>query len=162
RYPMLVGRSESIRDEPRYRYVPGWAVRDWSRTLDKVMSKNLTLPELAKTHFATLQRLIGEMHRAGIPILAGTDSGAVIAAAGCTVHDELVALVEAGLRPIDALRSATIVPARFVHEDRLGGSVTAGKRADVVLVDADPLQEISNSRRIAAVIRGGRLYDRKS
>jgi hypothetical protein len=160
RRPMLIGRSDLIKDEPRYRYVPAWQLRDWNRTLDKVMSKNLTLPELRTTHFAMLQRLIGEMYRAGVPILAGTDSGATTAVAGFALHDELGELVQAGLRPIDVLRSATILPARFTHQGRTAGSVGRGKRADLVLLQADPLKDIGNTRRIAAVVRDGRYFDR--
>jgi imidazolonepropionase-like amidohydrolase len=162
RRPMLIGRSDLIRDEPRYRYIPPWMWRDWSRTLDNVMRKNLTLPELRATHFAMLQRLIGKMRRAGIPLLAGTDSGAATAVAGFALHDELVELVQAGLTPIDALRSATILPARFSHQERVAGSVTIGKRADLVLLDADPLADIHNSRHIVSVVRAGRLFDRKA
>jgi imidazolonepropionase-like amidohydrolase len=160
RRPILIARSSLIKDEPRYRYIPPWEWREWSRNLDNVMSKNLTLPELRTTHFAMLQRLIGEMNRAGIPILAGTDSGATTAVAGFALHDELAELVEAGLKPVDALRSATILPAQFAHQERRAGSITVGKRADLVLLDGDPLADIHNSRRIAAVIRAGHLFDR--
>ncbi|HEX6740168.1 MAG TPA: amidohydrolase family protein, partial [Sphingomicrobium sp.] len=142
-----------------YRYIPAWEWREWRTNLDKVMSKNLTLPELRTTHFAMLQRLIGEMHRERIPILAGTDSGATAAVAGFALHDELGDLVEAGLSPIEALRSATILPAQFAHQDRFTGSITTGKQADLVLLDADPLADIHNMSRIAAVVRAGRVYD---
>jgi cytosine/adenosine deaminase-related metal-dependent hydrolase len=160
RIPILIGRSAAWAGQERYRYVPQWAFRDWARSIDQQMGPNLTIPELRQSHFATLQRLTREMYHAGIPILAGTDSGAVGGVAGFSLHDELGELVEAGLRPIDALRSATIVPARFAHEERVSGSIGVGKRADLVLLNADPLANINNSRRIAAVIRAGHLYDR--
>lgn len=95
-------------------------------------------------------------HRAGIPVLVGSDT--IIA--GPKFHDEMGLLTDAGLTPAEVLRAATLDAARFAGLDRDYGSVTVGKHADLLLLDADPLADIDNSRRIAAVILGGHLYDR--
>jgi imidazolonepropionase-like amidohydrolase len=100
---------------------------------------------------ATFQAL----HAAGVPIVAGTD-GAV---PGHSVLRALELSVQAGLTPMDALRTATVVPARAMRLDREVGTIEPGKRADLVVLDANPLADISNVRRIRWVVAQGRLYE---
>ena len=101
-------------------------------------------------------RLTGQMHEAGVPIGAGTDTPLGYALPGYSLHTELEHLVEAGLSPIEALRSATIRPAEFLRlEDRMG-TIDAGKVADLVLLDANPLDAIANTRSVNAVVTAGR------
>jgi imidazolonepropionase-like amidohydrolase len=95
-----------------------------------------------------------------VPLLAGTDSPIVRNIPGFSLHDELRCLVDAGLKPIEALAAATINPARFLGMEKECGTVERGKRADLVLLSADPLRDISNTTRIEAVVADGRLYDR--
>ena len=101
-------------------------------------------------------RLTGAAYRAGVPVLVGTDT----AIGGFRYHDELAHLVRAGLTPAEVLRAATLDAARYAGLEATSGSVAVGKRADLVLLDADPLADIGNSRRIRAVWLNGRLYDR--
>jgi imidazolonepropionase-like amidohydrolase len=108
-------------------------------------------------------RLIRALVNAGIPVLAGTDAAFVPGLApGLALHQELAALVEVGLTPWQALAAATSVPAAWlgVGEDR--GTVEVGKRANLVLLDADPLADISNTRAINAVVFNGELLDRQA
>jgi imidazolonepropionase-like amidohydrolase len=98
-----------------------------------------------------------DMANAGVGILAGCDA----MLAGFCVHDELVAMVRGGMTPVGALQTATMNPARYFGLQQTHGSVAAGKAADLVLLDANPLDEIANVRRIRAVVRSGRLLDRK-
>ncbi len=79
---------------------------------------------------------------------------------GFALHKELELLVESELTPADALRAATIGPAEFVGLSENSGSITVGKRADLVLLDDNPLLQISNTRRIRAVVLDGRLFHR--
>jgi hypothetical protein len=97
--------------------------------------------------------VIRDMLPRGNVFLAGCD-GAV---PGFCLHDEMQLLIEAGLSPLQALQAATINPARFLHRDERQGTIEVGKRADIVLLDADPLVNISNTQRIAAVVARGRL-----
>jgi imidazolonepropionase-like amidohydrolase len=84
-----------------------------------------------------------------------------LAASGVSLHDALQALVDAGLTPLDAIRAATLAPSRvFPHVQ--GGEIVAGKRANLVLLDDNPITHIRNVRRIGAVVLSGRLYDRVS
>lgn len=94
--------------------------------------------------------------RAGVHLLAGTDIGDPFVVPGFALHDELRLFVEAGVTPLQALRSATIEPARALGVAETLGSIAPGKAADVVLLTADPLADIRNTRRISAVVLGGR------
>jgi imidazolonepropionase-like amidohydrolase len=111
--------------------------------------------------FARRKQIVLAMHRAGIGVLAGSDAPNPLSAPGLGLHDELAHLVDAGLTPLEALQAATRNAARFLGHEQLRGSVEAGKVADLVLLDADPLADIRNSRRIAAVILGGRVLLRE-
>ncbi|HEX7019916.1 MAG TPA: amidohydrolase family protein [Gemmatimonadaceae bacterium] len=110
--------------------------------------------------FARGLAVIGLMSRNGVSILAGTDVGNPWLSYGFSLQDELAHMVEAGLSPLEALRTATLNPARFLEATDSLGSVSPAHVADLVLLDADPLVDIRNTRRIRAVMRAGRLYDR--
>ena len=118
------------------------------------------LDDAALTFFRTMGRtsmtVIRDMHALGISFLAGCD-GTV---PGFCLHDELQALTDAGLSALQALQTATINPARFLGREKTAGTIDSGKRADLVLLDGDPLADIRNTRRIAAVIVGGRVLQR--
>ena len=100
---------------------------------------------------------------AGVPILAGTHAASItpFIFPGASLHDELAALVNAGLTPLEALQSATIAPARFANQEAHLGSVAAGKLADLVVLDASPLDDIRNTQRVQAVVVHGRLLERR-
>ena len=101
------------------------------------------------------------MRTAGVQFLAGTDvSQWNHMVAGASLHDELARMVEAGLTPLEALLTATINPATYLRIEDRAGTISVGKRADMVVLDADPTERIQNSRRISAVVLGGRLIDR--
>jgi len=102
-------------------------------------------------------RVTSDMAKAGVGILAGCD--AMIA--GFCVHDELVAMVRGGMTPLGALQTATINPARYFGLQQTVGNVALGQRADLVLLDANPLTDITNVRRIRAVVVAGRFLDRQ-
>lgn len=98
------------------------------------------------------------MHQRGVPIGAGTDTPIYLAIPGYSLHAELEQLVASGLSPLEALRAATIRPAEFFGIQDDIGTVDPGKRADLVLLDADPLSDISNTRRIRGVISKGKFF----
>ncbi len=103
---------------------------------------------------------VAALHRAGVPLLTGSDLGFLNTYPGFSLHDELALFVQAGVSPIDALRASTIGPAKFFGSEQEWGSVEAGKVADLVILDGNPLQDISHVRDISAVIVRGRLFDR--
>jgi imidazolonepropionase-like amidohydrolase len=99
-------------------------------------------------------RMLGALHAAGVPLLAGTDEGVP----GFSVAREIELYVAAGMTPMDALRAATAVSAKAMGLERETGTVEPGKRADLLILDANPLDAISNIRRMAFVMKGGALY----
>lgn len=108
-------------------------------------------------------RMVGMAHRAGVGILAGTDaSDEPYVFAGSSLHDELGLLVDAGLSPLAALQAATLEPARYLEAADSQGTVERGRVADLVLLDADPLDDIRNTRSIHGVVLKGRYLDREA
>ena len=99
--------------------------------------------------------IIGALHRAGVPIVAGTDQ----TVPGYSLYRELELYVDAGFTPMEALQAATIVPARAMKVDSDSGSIEAGKRADLDILDANPLENIHNIRSVHSVVANGVLYD---
>lgn len=135
--------------------VPGEANAIWRQATEDW--RNRENPPVPDSTFADWSlQLTGRMHAAGVPIGAGTDTPIGFAMPGYSLHTELERLVEAGLSPIEAIRSATIRPAEFLRLQDQMGTIEAGKRADLVLLDANPLDSISNTRRINAVVSAGR------
>jgi imidazolonepropionase-like amidohydrolase len=106
------------------------------------------------------RELVRAFVAADIPVLAGTDAPVPGVAPGFSMHDELAALTRAGMSNRQALEAATRRPCEWLRMLAECGTVEAGKRADLVLLDADPLADIGNSRRISAVILGGRYLSR--
>jgi imidazolonepropionase-like amidohydrolase len=113
----------------------------------------------AAQHQLALQNL-ARVHAAGIPVVMGTDAGNPLTLHGASVFMELEAMEAAGLSPMDVLVAATRVGARAMGLDSVG-TVTPGAVADLVVLDADPLAEVRNVRRIALVVRGGEVYTRR-
>ena len=95
------------------------------------------------------------LHAAGVTIVAGTDQ----AVPGHSLHREMEIYVEAGFTPMEAIQAATIVPARAMKRDGDVGTIQPGKRADLIVVDGDPLSDIRNLRRVVTVVQAGRAYD---
>ena len=116
-----------------------------------------SVPTLAGSH-EKLATLVLEMQRAGVAILAGSDGGKP----GESLHQELELLVAAGLTPAQALRSATLEPAKYLNAAGSIGTVEEGKAADLVILDADPLADIRNTRKIAGVVLAGKYFNRRS
>ena len=100
-----------------------------------------------------------DLKDAGVKLLAGTDMPQAFVYPGFSLHEELELLVRSGLTPLEALRTATYNPADFLGALDSLGTVAEGKMADLVLLDANPLTDIRNTRRISVVIANGRVYD---
>jgi imidazolonepropionase-like amidohydrolase len=120
-----------------------------------------TLPTRGRS-FKRILKLWARCKKAGVGILAGTDTLNPYCFPGFSLHDELGFLVQAGLTPMEALQAATVNPARFLGKEKEMGTVEVGKIADLVLLDANPLVEIRNTTKIAAVVFEGKLFSRTS
>jgi imidazolonepropionase-like amidohydrolase len=106
-------------------------------------------------------RQVAAMHRAGVRILTGTDAPLRNSPPGFGLHEEFALLARGGMTPFEILRAATLEPARYLGMLDSAGTIAAGKLADLVLLDANPLLDIANTRRIAAVVANGRVYKGK-
>jgi imidazolonepropionase-like amidohydrolase len=116
--------------------------------------------EIRRRRFQKFLDIVAAMQRADVPILAGTDVGNPWLVAGFSLHDELALFVHAGVTPLAALQAATINAARYLGALDSLGTIAEGKIADLVLLDANPLDDIRNTRRIRAVIVDGRFLTR--
>ncbi|HTE01970.1 MAG TPA: amidohydrolase family protein [Mucilaginibacter sp.] len=151
---------DGIRDLPSLKYVPPLLQSKW-------LTANNYNKGTTPDHVAYLDkiadfniRLVKAFKEAGVPMVAGTDAGTSGVVWGFSLHDEIELLVKAGLTPEEALASATRLPAMWLGiEDKIG-TVEVGKYADLVLLDANPLDNISNTRKISGVFVNGRWLDK--
>jgi len=144
--------------EPRMRYVTPELRKHWD---DQIAKWPRLVPSGYRRGLADMYtRVARAAHSAGVSMLAGSDLGNTLVFAGSGLHDELELLVGAGLSPLEALQSATSGPARFLGIADSIGTIATGKTGDLVVLDADPLADIRNTRRIFAVVRNGALLDR--
>lgn len=141
--------------DPRLRFVPADGRKLWAAADERIKRRDSSV---TRDLFATELRLVAELSRGGARILAGTDLGNPHVFAGSSLHDEMALMVKAGMSPQAALASATINAVKYLGLQRQLGTIETGKLADLVLLDADPLADIANTRRIAAVISNGRYF----
>lgn len=150
----------AYRDDPRLVYIIGFQQQGWFEDMDRTVDRMGHIHEDLARFFQLGLRTTAMAHAAGVPVMAGTDANDTMVFPGFSLHDELRHLVTAGLSPMDALRAATSVPARYLgRSDELGG-VGTGMLADLVILDANPLEDIGNTARIAGVFLGGTFHDR--
>lgn len=151
-----------LANDPRLKYVPLKLRQLWEQgrkeQLDHRTAADFALRAESIRRFL---EIVGTMNTVGVPIMAGTDAAAPNVFPGSALHEDLAYLVEAGLTPMQALQSATKRPAEFLHRAAEQGTIKAGQRADLVLLDASPLEDIHNTRKIRAVILDGQLLDRR-
>jgi imidazolonepropionase-like amidohydrolase len=152
-------RGLDIGADPRNKYLPASAIDSMEFARQDLYLADR--PPATDAEWAAMfdhrLRTVAEMHEHGVPIMTGTDTGTVAVYPGFSVHDELALLVEAGLPPMAALHAATAEPARFLGADT--GRVAAGRAADLVVLDADPLHDIANTTRVSGVVVRGRYID---
>jgi imidazolonepropionase-like amidohydrolase len=153
-------RIEDLSGDPRLASIPPSMRKRWMDTFHDLVAP-IGEPAERRLRADRTTEIVGAMHRAGVRILAGTDSPPQpFLFPGFALHDELALFVRAGLTPREALRTATVDAAEFLGLSRSMGTVAAGRRADLVLLRANPLEDIRNTRTIEAVVLGGRYLDR--
>ncbi|GAB3435898.1 amidohydrolase family protein [Actinophytocola sediminis] len=159
----VTDRPEQVNIDPdRLRYLPPGTLENWRTQLAATFTAGRT-PEDVAQHRVVLEhrlRMLGDLHAAGVPVLAGTDAAGIpFGYPGFGLHDELALLVRAGLSPMAALQAATREPAKFVGQADALGTIRPGHLADLVVLDANPLTDIHNTLRIHSVLAGGRYLD---
>ena len=148
--------------DPRKRYFFPAVWASWDTKAGMRRTPAAANLEILKRSVKQSTDLMLAAHKAGVPILAGTDCGVSnnYVLPGWSMHEELEALVKAGLTPAEALRTATVNPARWRGEAATEGSIEKGKRADLVLLRSNPLNHIGSTREIEAVFLGGEHFPR--
>jgi hypothetical protein len=148
--------------DDRLKYIPASDQQWWSPT--KNFFARYRTPEYISFRKRLWQMeldLVGNMHRAGVPFMAGTDLSGAYVFPGFSLHHEVELLVAAGFTPMEALQTATRNPAIFLGESASQGTIEKGKLANLVLLDANPLEDIRNTERINAVVLNGRVLPRE-
>lgn len=150
----------SITNDTRLKYMPRMITASWDPYADLRFVKSRTPDDVAlgKRVYQKERQIVGAMQRAGVDILAGTDTLNPYCFPGFSLHDELALLVQAGLTPMQALQAATRNAARFMGREAELGTIEPGKLADMVLLDRNPLKDIGNTRIISALVFNGRLF----
>ena len=154
---ILLPDVPEVRDHPDQVLVPQRLREFWPVYLQRTGCPQGGSLEQRRREFAKYQELTGRLFRAGVPLLVGTDSPEPQVTPGFALHQELELLVESGLTPAAALRAATLHNATVLRQQQRLGSIAPGKLADLVVLAANPLDDIRHTRRIDWVIRGGKL-----
>lgn len=160
RWADAFAEDAAVRGDALLRYLHPLMKWQWLEDIDATLANDPS-PEARATYREFYRKgleLTGAAHRSGVRILVGTD----YIIAGADVHRELEQLVLAGLTTAQALRAATLSPAEYFGLEAHYGAVTAGKVADLLLLSANPLTDIRNTRRIESVVFNGNLYDRNA
>jgi imidazolonepropionase-like amidohydrolase len=146
-----------LHDDPLTKYAPQVWRRAWPVFTEDIIKNLDTDPLAVRKQFVQMELdMTLAMFRAGVPFMAGTDTAAgVHVFPGFSLHQELALFVKAGLTPLQALQTATVNPAKFLGRDDMG-TVDKDKVADLVLLSANPLDNIDNTRKIEAVVLNGR------
>src|SRR5665811_810153 len=158
----LIDQTDFAHDT-RAPYAPAyWKDVTWRRFTQQIIHEFNTDDLASRKRFVDKElEVVNAMHRAGIPFLAGTDTPpGVYVFPGFRLHEELQRFVAAGFTPMEALQTATLNPAKFLGMDDRLGTIEKGKLADMVLLDANPMDDIGNTQKIAAVIVNGRYLSR--
>ncbi|WP_152365416.1 amidohydrolase family protein [Microlunatus speluncae] len=159
----VIDHPESVRlDDQRMDYLVPGTPESWAFLTQQIYcGGGRTVEETARhRELLTWRRAtVGAMAEAGVRLLAGTDSVGPGLFPGASLHVELEQLVASGLSPLHALQCATVEPARFLGREQWAGTVQPGRVADLVILDADPLADISNTRRIHSVVVDGHYLD---
>jgi imidazolonepropionase-like amidohydrolase len=149
--------EESIRAQPDFRFYPAKTRAMWLQNNQRINSRNIS-PERKAKYIDLRNRIVKAIHDAGGKIMAGSDTPEFLFLYGYSLHREIKALRDAGLSNYAALEAATVNPALFFRTMKKTGTVQKGRRADLVLLEANPLDDISNTEKRAGVMLGGRWF----
>lgn len=155
--------KDKLRHQPGVQFVPTEVLNSWETMADRQM-RSFSRLDMLKLRRAEAARgdIVRSLAQHGAKIVAGTDTPAPFVVPGVSLHEELAKLVAAGLTPYEALRSATYNAAELMGQSDEFGTITVGKRADLLLLDANPLNQISNSTKISGIVLKGHWFSRAS
>lgn len=150
--------DSSLTTDKRARFFPQAFRQFWAAKAGDARRRTPQFVAQWDRYYSAVRVMIPNVRRAGVGLLAGSDAGASeYSVPGFSLHDELLELVDAGLTPMEALQTATLNPARYLGMTDALGTVELGKIADLVLLEANPLEDIRNTQKIAAVVVNGSM-----
>ncbi len=161
--PLSLVDDGTFFNDARMKYITAKELEDWKpennfflkyRTPEFIVQK--------KRLYQKELELTGAMHKAGVPFMTGTDVPGAYTYPGFSLHDELALFVQTGFTPMEALQAATINPAKFLGLEKSLGTIEKGKFADLILLDANPLEDIANTKKISAVVANGKYLPKES
>lgn len=150
------GGDEMIAAHPEVRYMPAAMVDNWRGNVDQGLASRAEAPRAAEPIIQLRRRIMRALYEAGVPVLLGTDSPQVFSVPGFSIHHEMRVMVESGFTPYEVLYTGTRAVAQFYGQDDDHGSVAAGQRADLVLLNADPTVDVAAFADRAGVMVNGR------
>lgn len=151
--------GDQLTSKPEFKYWVPNQVDGWRNAKNNFLANSPIPREQRLAHIALRRRIIKSLYDAGVPFLLGSDAPQSWNVPGFSAHRELQSLVAAGLTPYQAIRTGTVDVARFLKEEGRSGVVRAGARADLLLLDANPLHDVANTLRISGLVVNGRWID---
>jgi hypothetical protein len=148
--------DEVYKQRADYKYIPAAILPE--RWKVKEMNRNMKIPKECLDKYVALRKnIVYELWKAGVPLMAGSDSPEWFLVTGFSIHDEIAMFVQAGLTPFAALQTATVNPANYL-EMKDKGTIEQGKIADLLLLDQNPLDDIKNTKSINGIFKNGVFY----
>lgn len=141
-----------------FTYLPDTIGNEWNTIIKSLMDNEVS--PFSQQYTQWMMNMVGKIHKAGIGIMAGTDTPIGFLTPGLSLHEELSVLVASGLSPLEAIQAATINPAKYFNMENELGAIKENNWADLLILDANPLEDINNTKRINAVIKQGKYYGR--
>ncbi|MGM0546170.1 MAG: amidohydrolase family protein, partial [Bacteroidota bacterium] len=153
---------KELAQRPEFQYMPFETVQEWIESKEKITDHEIYSEELAQNYLQLRRDIIKALHDEGAGILLGSDAPQIFNIPGFSVHHELQYLVDAGLRPYEALKTGTYNAAEYLDDRKNSGTIEEGKIADMVLLEENPLENISNSKTIVGVMYRGNWLDEET
>ena len=152
----------TLRAYPELKYMPPQQIQQWTSAQENLLKNSEFKPDVARTVIQNRMRLLKALHDSGVKILLGSDAPQRFSVPGFSIHREMKRMADAGMKPYDILRSGTYNVGLYLKEKDSFGTIEVGKRADLILLDANPLEDIDNiARRSGVMVRGRWLPERE-
>jgi imidazolonepropionase-like amidohydrolase len=156
RFVLALDHLNDLLARPEMEYIPQVQVDEWMKLYDRGVGKGVAAPEVERVIQQNRERLLKTLNDVGAPILLGDDTPNLFQVPGYSIHNELGAMQAAGLSPYDVLASGTKRVGEYLHKPV--GTVTVGYIADLLLLDADPLKDVANVKKLSGVMMRGQWY----
>jgi predicted amidohydrolase YtcJ len=152
--------ADSFRMAPEMKYLPGLQIQQWVSQKKLLESQGVLTKANVQPYLDFRNQLFLSLHEAGVPMLMSSDSPQVFNVPGFSIHHEIEMMSKAGMSNLEILRTGTINPALYFDQKGEWGVIKKGAAADFVLLEKNPLEDLSTMKRPITVVMGGKFYDR--